>query len=69
MKRNTWECVVWDGAAWQRFPDCIFMTPEAALDASTKIPAGAVYVRTTRELDTIGLPDGPPEPMRPRARR
>lgn len=60
MRHETWECIVWDGTAWQRFPDCVFMTPESALDAAGRIPAPAVNVVTTRDLDERGLPVRPP---------
>lgn len=57
---DTWECIVWDGARWVRFPDCVFDSAALALDAASKIRSYAVSVVLTSTLNSKGLPTEPP---------
>lgn len=57
---DTWEVVVYDGNEWFRGP-VKFESRPAAEAAAALIRLAPVYVRSTRELDTVGLPEGAPD--------
>jgi hypothetical protein len=60
--QTTWEVIVWDGVKWFRAaPPISFDTRQQAEDAIKMLNGLALaYIRTTRELETVGLPEGPP---------
>lgn len=75
MKSDTWEVIVWLCGGWWRcdvrHPDRVAAErcAEHLVARCTPFEPGATcYVRTTRELDSIGLPEGPPPSPTPRSR-
>lgn len=49
------------GAAWFRGP-VKYETRTEAEHAAGKITVAPTMVKTTREIETVGLPEGPPQP-------
>jgi hypothetical protein len=61
MKSNgTWEVIVYDGMHWFRGP-VKFATVDEASEAAMRITLAPTMVKSTREIETSGLPKVAPD--------